>query len=91
MEYFYFDVKKNVYALIWYQDDFVSCCFKDKNWLQVMHGVRLQMCFICAIFFSLSKGDKSSIAKEILGAWGQGFGDLVTVDWEFSGANLKGI
>lgn len=56
-----------------------------------MHGVGLQICYTCPIFFSLSKGDKSSIANEILGAWGQGFRDLVTVDWEFSGANLKGI
>lgn len=56
-----------------------------------MHVFMLQMCFLCAIFFSLSKGDKSSITKEIEGAWWQGFRDLVTVEWEFWGANLKGI
>lgn len=49
------------------------------------------MCFICVIFFSLSKGDKFLIVKEILGVWGQGFRDLVIVDWEFLGVNLKGI
>lgn len=49
------------------------------------------MCFICVIFFSLSKGDKFLIVNEILGVWGQGFRDLVIVDWEFLGVNLKGI
>lgn len=49
------------------------------------------MCFICVIFFSLSKGDEFLIVNEILGVWGQGFRDLVIVDWEFLGVNLKGI
>lgn len=89
-KYFLFSVRKNVSALIWNQGGFVNHCFKDKkNKLQIMRNEKRQMRYICAFFSSLSKRDTSSITKEIEGAWWQGFGVLVTVNLESSGANLR--